>query len=96
MESLALLVSLIVSVAFIGGPFSLLLVVLRKRSKRSNRKPNTLALRIYAVFVLVFAIPAVLVGGRLITLDIGMGGRLFGLIGIITGVLALVRLYKDL
>lgn len=95
MESLALLVAVIVSIALVGGPFSLLLANLRKRNKRAHLKPHSMALRLYAVFVMVFGIPAVLVGGRLITLDIGLGGKLFGLIGVVTGVMALTRLYKD-
>ena len=65
MESLALLVSLILLAGFIGGPVALGLSFIRRRW--------------LAVVVIVFAIPAVLIGGQLLLGD-GGGARWLGLI----------------
>ena len=95
MESLALLASLILAIAVIGGPLSLLFAILRGRNKRSNLQSHTVAQRVYAILILTFGLPALVVGLRLTTLDIAMGGKFFGLIGVATSFWALLRLFRS-
>ncbi len=93
MESLALLAALIVSIASIGGPASLFLVYLYRRYRRAHLRPSVLISRIYTFLILILAIPAILVGMRLLTLNLGIGGLIIGLFGITTGSLALFKLF---
>ena len=95
MESLALLASLIIAVAVIGGPLSLLFAVLRERNKRKNLQSHMVALRVYAVLVLIFGAPALVVGIRLATLDIAIGGKIIGVIGAATSFMGLLKLFRS-
>ena len=94
MESLALLASLIISIAVVGGPLSLLFSWLRVRHQRNHLQPHRNVLRIYSVLVIIFGVPAIAVGIRLLTLDIAVGGKFFGLLGVATSSFALIRLYR--
>ena len=94
MESLALLAALIVSIASIGGPTSLFLVYLYRRYKRAHLRPRVLISRIYTFSILILAIPAILVGMRLLTLTLGIGGSMIGLVGVITGSWAIFKLFS--
>lgn len=87
MESLALLATLIVSIAFLGGPLSFLL------SRLLTRKGRTLS-SFGKVVTLNFALPAIAVGLYLILLDIGLGARIMGAIGVTTGLLAAIRILR--
>lgn len=94
MESLALLAALIVAIASIGGPASLFFVYLLRRYRRAHLRPSILVSRTYTFLILILAIPAILVGIRLLTLTLGIGGSLIGLFGITTGSLALFKLFR--
>ncbi len=93
MESLALLAALIVSIASIGGPASLFFVYLYRRYRRAHLRPRVLISRIYTFLILILAIPAILVGMRLLTLNLGIGGSIIGLFGISSGALARFKLF---
>ena len=81
MESLAIAAAILVLITIAGGPISLLISVL---SKRISKK--------YSVFfTLLFGVPAVLVGIYLISLNIGIGGRLMGLFGLFTSSVAIAK-----
>ena len=81
MESLAIAAAILVLITVAGGPTSLLIAVL---SKRISKK--------YSVFFTrLFGVPAVLVGIYLISLNIGIGGRLMGLFGLITSSVAIAK-----
>ena len=81
MESLAIAAAILVLITVVGGPISLLIAVL---SKRISKK--------YSVFfTLLFGVPAVFVGMYLISLNIGIGGRLMGLFGLITSSVAIAK-----
>lgn len=95
MESLALMVSIIVAISMIGGPLSLLFATLRRRNQRKYLKKHQITLRIYAILVFIFGIPAIIIGIRLITLDIGVGGKVVGLIGIASGTAAMIKTLKN-
>ncbi len=94
MESLALLAAFIISVAVIGGPLSLLFSWLRSRNKRKHLHTHRTAQRIYAALIIAFGLPALVVGIRLITLDIALGGKFFGALGVVTSATALIRLFR--
>ena len=81
MESLAIAAAILVLITVAGGPISLLIAVL---SKRIRKKYSVL-------FTLLFGVPAVLVGIYLISLNIGIGGRLMGLFGLITSSVAIAK-----
>ena len=81
MESLAIAAAILVLITVAGGPISLLIAVL---SKRISKKYS-------ALFTLLFGVPAVLVGIYLISLNIGIGGRLMGLFGLITSSVAIAK-----
>ncbi|MEY3156403.1 MAG: hypothetical protein RL257_423 [Actinomycetota bacterium] len=93
MESLALLAALIVSIASIGGPASLFFVYLYRRYRRAHLRPSVLVSRTYTFLILLLAIPAILVGLRLLTLNLSVGGSIIGLFGITTGSMALFKLF---
>lgn len=81
MESLAIAAAILVLITVAGGPISLLIAVLSKRIRKK-----------YSVFfTLLFGVPAVLVGIYLISLNIGIGGRLMGLFGLITSSVAIAK-----
>ena len=84
MESLAIAAAILVLITVAGGPISLLIAVLSKRIRKK-----------YSVFfTLLFGVPAVLVGIYLISLNIGIGGRLMGLFGLITSSVAIAKVIK--
>ena len=84
MESLAIAAAILVLITVAGGPISLLIAVLSKRIRKK-----------YSVFfTLLFGVPAVLVGIYLISLNIGIGGRLMGVFGLITSAVAIAKVIK--
>ncbi len=95
MESLALLATLILAIAIVGGPLSLLFSWLRAKNQRKHQQPHRTALRIYFVLTIFFGAPALAVGIRLITLDIAISGKFFGLVGIATSAAAFLKLYRS-
>ena len=84
MESLALLAAVIVTPAMFGGPIALL-ISLWNASKISRAREIT----IYA-----FASSSIIVGIFLIVNRISPGARNIGMLGVITGALAIWRLIK--
>ncbi|NCX03935.1 MAG: phosphatase [Betaproteobacteria bacterium] len=94
MESLALLAAFIVAIAVIGGPASLFFVYLLRRYRRAHLRPSISVSRIYIFLILIFAVPAILVGMRLLTLNLGVGGSVIGLIGVVTGSWAIFKLTR--
>ena len=82
MESLALLVTILVSPAMFGGPLALLLALWRIDKISSAR-------RIFIYFLSFFSL---LSGALLLYQNVSRGGLVVGLIGITSAVLALVRL----
>jgi len=82
MESLALTVSLIVFPAMFGGPLALILTFL----------PFIKRKRIAQFLVSYLAILSIIVGGYLLILNVSRGGTLIGITGLVTGVLALMRM----
>lgn len=93
MESLALLVTLIIAISILGGPLSFLLSFLYVKNARRHSRKHRLKVNLYFVLTLLFSIPAILVGFRFLTLDISIGGRVVGVVGVLTGSLAI---YKSL
>ena len=86
MESLALLAALIVALSVLGGPLALLLA----RNLKSEPKPSY----IRAVIASFVAIPAFFTGLNLILIDIGIGGRIVGLVGVVCGSLTIYKIAK--
>ena len=86
MESLALLASIIVAISFIGGPIAVLL----SRNLKGEPKPSYLR-ALLASFV---AIPAFFTGLNLVLIDIGIGGRIVGLVGVVCGSLTIYKIAK--
>ena len=86
MESLALLAALIVAISVLGGPLALLLT----RNLKSEPKPSY----IRAVIASFVAIPAFFTGLNLILIDIGIGGRIVGLVGVVCGSLTIYKIAK--
>jgi succinate dehydrogenase hydrophobic anchor subunit len=95
MESLALLAAAIVAVAVIGGPLSLFFSWLRTKNRRKHLQLHRRAQNIYAALILLFGLPALVVGIRLITLDLAIGGKIFGFIGALTSLIALIQLIRS-
>ena len=95
MESLALLAAIIISIAVIGGPLSLVFSLLRTKNRRKHLQLHRTVQRIYAVLIILFGLPALDVGVRLITLDIAIGGKVFGFFGVLTSSIALVQLSRS-
>jgi ABC-type tungstate transport system substrate-binding protein len=85
MESLALTVSLIVFPAMFGGPLALILTFL----------PFVQRKRIAQFLVTYLAILSIIVGGYLLLLNVSRGGTLIGITGLVTGVLALMRIRRS-
>ena len=86
MESLALLAALIVALSVLGGPLALLLT----RNLKSEPKPSY----IRAVIASFVAIPASFTGLNLVLIDIGIGGRIVGLVGVVCGSLTIYKIAK--
>ncbi len=95
MESLALLAAVVVATASIGGPLSLLISYLYQRYRKSRQTLNRTVRFVYIALTVLLAVPAILVGLRLVTLDLGFGGILFGFTGIITGAMAIRKLFNQ-
>ena len=87
MESLALLAAIIVSIAFIGGPLSFVLSLLKNLSGLLEKS------RIF--FVFLFAIPAFLVGIFLVFKVISPGATFMGIVGIFTSSGAVYRVTRQ-
>jgi hypothetical protein len=85
MESLAFTVSLIVFPAMFGGPLALILTFL----------PYVQRKRIAQFLVTYLAILSIIVGGYLLLLNVSRGGSLIGITGLVTGVLALMRIRRS-
>jgi len=86
MESLALLAALIVALSVLGGPLALLLA----RNLKSEPKPSY----IRAVIASFVAIPAFFTGLNLVLIDIGIGGRIVGLVGVLCGALTIYKIAR--
>jgi hypothetical protein len=82
MESLAMAAAIIMLTIMVLGVFSLV-VALRSPKRRWSR-----------VIATIFSSFAVLAGGWLTLLEVGMGARLIGMIVAATGVLALLRMWQ--
>ena len=95
MESLALLVAIILSVAIVGGPLSLLFAFLYQRNSRKFFNRSVFKTRIFLILTILFAVPAILVGIRLLTLNIAFGGKFFGGLGVLTGASSLYKIFES-
>ena len=95
MESLALLAAIIILISVIGGPLSFLFAWLLEKKKASASQHSISLLRIYTALVILFGLPALVVGVRLITLDIALGGKVFGVFGVATSSAALFKLFRS-
>ncbi|MFM7624700.1 MAG: phosphatase [Actinomycetota bacterium] len=84
MESLALLATLIVAPAMFGGPIALLLTLWKLSTVSKFR----------AISIYLLSSSSCLVGVFLIFRDISSGARNIGIIGIVTGLIAIWRLLK--
>ena len=91
MESLAWLVTLILSISIVGGPIALLFSFLYKRRSTSKLRRKAFKHNFYRWLAILLGLPAIVVGLRLITLDLGVGGVLIGVVGAVTGGLAVYR-----
>ena len=85
MESLALLVTLIISLTVLGGPISLLLTFIPQR---------LLPLAVIKILAFAIAAIAILVGIMLIINVNSIGALIMGVIGIATGIIAIYRVIK--
>ena len=81
MESLALLVTIIMAPAMFGGPLALVLTTFRKERISPARR--------YSVYIL--SLISILVGFYLLILSISRGATIIGLIGILSGFVAIFR-----
>ena len=86
MESLARMAAIIVAISVIGGPIAILL----SRNLKGEPKPSYSR----AVLASIAAIPAFLMGLRLVQIDIGIGGRIVGLVGVVCGSLTIYKIAK--
>lgn len=84
MESLALMASIIVLSSFLGGPISLILTLYKLEKSSIIRR----------VVAIIFAVIAIIVGVYLISLDIGIGAKYMGAVGIFCGVASIYRIAK--
>jgi hypothetical protein len=85
MESLALLVAIIVSPAMYGGPLALALTFWKSDSISQKRR--------FVITVLtVFATAS---GAFLLIQGVSRGGTIIGLIGVVTSLLAIMRLRRS-
>ena len=95
MESLALLAAAIIAIAVIGGPLSLIFSWLRSKNRRKHLQIHRKAQNLFAALIILFGLPALVVGIRLITLDIAIGGKIFGFFGVLTSSIALAQLFRS-
>jgi hypothetical protein len=95
MESLALLAAAIIAIAVIGGPLSLIFSWLRSKNRRKHLQIHRKAQNVFAALIILFGLPAFVVGIRLITLDIAIGGKIFGFFGVLTSSIALAQLFRS-
>jgi hypothetical protein len=95
MESLALLAAAIIAIAVIGGPLSLIFSWLRSKNRRKHLQIHRKAQNVFAALIILFGLPALVVGIRLITLDIAIGGKIFGFFGVLTSSIALAQLFRS-
>jgi hypothetical protein len=95
MESLALLAAAIIAIAVIGGPLSLIFSWLRSKNRRKHLQIHHKAQNVFAALIILFGLPALVVGIRLITLDIAIGGKIFGFFGVLTSSIALAQLFRS-
>ena len=95
MESLALLAAAIIAIAVMGGPLSLIFSWLRTKNRRKHLQIHRKAQNVFAALIILFGLPALVVGIRLITLDIAIGGKIFGFFGVLTSSIALAQLFRS-
>lgn len=81
MESLAFVAAVLIATTFFGGPISIIIARLTKNMRKF----------LSVSFTLVFALPAFSIGLYLATLNIGIGGRLMGLFGVITSSIGIIK-----
>jgi hypothetical protein len=84
MESLALLVAIIVFPAMFGGPIAMIATFIRPLMR----------VRFLQIIVAVIAFLSLIVGIYLIFLDVSSGGTSIGVLGVLTGVIALIRISR--
>ena len=84
MESLALLVAIIVSPAMYGGPLALALTFWKSDSISQKRR---FVIKVLTVF-------ATASGAFLLVQGVSRGGTIIGLIGVVTSLLAIMRLRR--
>jgi hypothetical protein len=82
MESLALLVTILVSPAFFGGPIAFLLTLLRREQISNFRR----------VVIYMLSALSLLSGGMLIFQNVSRGALLIGINGLVFGFLAILRI----
>lgn len=82
MESLALLVTILVSPAFFGGPIAFLLTLLRREQISNFRR----------VVIYMLSALSLLSGGMLIFQNVSRGALLIGVNGLVFGFLAILRI----
>ena len=85
MESLAILAVFLISLTVLGGPISLLLTFIPQR---------LLPLAVIKIWAFVIASAAILVGIFLVINVNSIGAMILGLIGVVTGVIAIYRVIK--
>lgn len=85
MESLALLATLIISLTVLGGPISLALTFLPKRS---------LPLAVIKILASLIAVIAIFFGISLIVSVNSIGARIMGSFGVITAATAIYRIIR--
>ena len=85
MESLALLATLIISLTVLGGPISLALTFLPKRS---------LPLAVIKILAILIAVIAIFFGISLIVSVNSIGARIMGSFGVITAATAIYRIIR--
>ena len=84
MESLALLVAIIVFPAMFGGPIAMIATFIRPLMR----------IRFLQITFGVIAFLSLIVGIYLIFLDVSSGGTIIGVLGVLTGVIALIRISR--
>ncbi len=85
MESLALLVTILISPAMFGGPLALLLALWRIDQISSARR----------ILIYFLSFLSLISGALILYQNVSRGGLVVGLIGIISAVIALVRVRSN-
>ncbi len=85
MESLALLVTILISPAMFGGPLALLLALWRINQISSARR----------ILIYFLSFLSLISGALILYQNVSRGGLVVGLIGIISAVIALVRVRSN-